>query len=167
MATWESMRISMNRCALCGHETSSSSVCNFCPAKVASDPAPMSATAPTVTARKLDLAFEIRALAGLGVLVGTFGACFVFCADRDEPPSDSAKATPAPAEALPHAPGVARQRTCELVARKFIKKMWTCGLNAEGFTEEQLCSTIDTSTLMYMESLETCNEFLVRSGIAK
>jgi len=139
----------MKKCPHCAAElTDQATWCQFC-SKSLSTPGSSGAT---------------KAIAGLVTFFAVVGCCFLFCVPKDEPaPAVAARPEPEP----PHDPGVVREYACSVVAARFIRKMWQCGLNAEGFTEEKLCASISTSKLRYMAGLETCTEFLVRSGIAK
>lgn|SRR5262249_15511781 len=55
--------------------------------------------------------------------------------------------------------------TCLLVAKRFIQRSWKCDLNMSGITPEHLCAGDNrqkTSSMRYLASIETCNEFRSR-----
>jgi hypothetical protein len=55
--------------------------------------------------------------------------------------------------------GVKRDSGCPAAASRFLKKMRTCGLNAEGITEEILCSEIDTMAIRMVADSDSCDQF--------
>jgi hypothetical protein len=84
------------------------------------------------------------------------------------PPHRSEKRPPSMSDAQPNLQtpestrAVVRDTGCPIAAKRLIKRMWACGLNAEGFTEEDLCASIDSATIRYVSNIETCNEILTR-----
>jgi hypothetical protein len=47
----------------------------------------------------------------------------------------------------------------DVAASRFLKRMRTCRLNADGLTEEMLCSRIDTMAIRMVADSESCAEF--------
>ena len=54
---------------------------------------------------------------------------------------------------------IRRDSGCPSAAGRFLKKMRACGLNADGITEEMLCSRIDTMAIRMVADSESCAEF--------
>lgn len=93
------------------------------------------------------------------------------CGSEDEHPPpvpppvgmvSHAELVPAPREpsSEPTKPGVKRDYGCAAAARRFLKKMRTCDLNADGITEEMLCNRIDSMTIRMVADSDSCDEFL-------
>ena len=103
-----------------------------------------------------------RLAGGLVVLVVTLGLVYAACI-REKPNEKPTSAVPAAAESKTDA-------TCPLVAKRFIQRGWKCDLNMSGITPEQLCAGDNrqaTSSMRYLGSIETCNEFLAGMNISK
>jgi hypothetical protein len=84
-------------------------------------------------------------------------------ADRAKSKTTAPTMSAAPTSSAPSA--VKSDPGCPIAAERFIKKMWKCGLNAQGITAEDLCRTVDTSTIRYASNIETCNEFLTKMNL--
>jgi hypothetical protein len=59
----------------------------------------------------------------------------------------------------PTEPEIRRDSGCPVAASRFLKAMRACGLNADGISEEMLCSSIDTMAIRMVADSESCAEF--------